>query len=100
MQGEAGTAGNIDEDALRTLNRVVLKQRAGDGAIRGIDSAVRAGSDGGTHHGIPLPVHDRFYIREITVDDAGYGDDVRNSLHSLAQNIVRDAECVEKARAA
>ncbi len=42
MQRQAGTAGNIDEDALRALDRVVLEKRAGDGAVGGVHGAVRA----------------------------------------------------------
>ena len=100
VQRQAGAAGNVDEDALRALDGVVLEQRAGDGAIGGVDRAVRAGGYGGTHHRVTLAVHDGFHVGKIAVDDAGHGDDVRDALHRLAQDVVSDAKCVEEAGAA
>ena len=100
VKRQAGAAADVDEDALRALNGIVFQQRAGDGAIGGIDGAVGAGGDGGAHHRVALAGHDGFHVGKIAIDDAGHGDDVGNSLHSLAQNVVGDAEGVEKAGAA
>src|SRR4029077_10648222 len=100
LQGEAGAAGNVDQDALRALNGIVFEQWAGDGAIGGIDGAAGAGADGGAHHGVALAMHDGFYVSEIAIDDSGDGDDVGDALYGLAQNIVGDAEGVEEAGAA
>src|SRR5271170_863180 len=99
LQAEAGGAGDIDQDSLRALNAIIFEQRAIDGAIRGVNGAIGAGSDGGAHHGVTLAGHNRFHVGEIAIDDAGNGDDVRNALHGLAQNIVGDAEGFEEAGA-
>src|SRR3989454_4648876 len=100
MQRKAGAAGNVDEDALRALDGIVFKKRAGDGAVGSIDCAVRSGGDGSAHHGVTLAVHYSFHIGKVAVDDAGHGDDVRDALHGLAKNVVGDAEGVEEAGAA
>src|SRR5260370_42311666 len=99
MEREAGASGNIDEDALSALDGVVLEKGAGDGAVGGVHGAVRAGGDGSAHHGVALAVHDCFYIGKVAVDDAGHGDDVRDALHSLAKDVVGNAEGVEEAGA-
>ena len=44
-----------------------------------------------------MPRHDRLHVGEVAVDDAGDGDDVGNSLHALAKNVVGDAEGLEEA---
>jgi hypothetical protein len=100
VERETGAAGDVDENALRALDRIILKKRAGDGAIGSIDGAILSGSDGGAHDGVALAVHDGFYVGEIAVDDAGNGDDVGNALNRLAQNIVGDAEGVKETGAA
>src|SRR6266446_1706817 len=99
MEREARAAGNVDEDALRALDGVVLKQRAGDGAVGGVHGAVCAGGDGRTHHGVALAVHDGFHVGKVTIDDSGHGDDVRDALDGLAKNVVGNAEGVEEASA-
>ena len=81
------------------LNAIVFEQRAVDGAICGVGGAIRAGSDGGAHHGVALAGHDGFHVGKVAIDDSGNGDDVGNALNGLAQNIVRDAERFEKAGA-
>src|SRR5580658_1943547 len=100
VQREAGAAGNVDQDALRPLDGVVFEERAGDGAVGGVDGAVCSGGDSGAHDGVALAMHDGFHVGEVAVDDAGNGDDVRDALHGLAQNVVGDAEGVEEAGAA
>src|SRR5208337_3453446 len=97
LQGERRASANVDQNALRALNGIIFQQGAGDGAIGGVDGAVRAGSDSGAHHGITLAMHDGFHVGKIAIDDAGDGDDIRNALHGLAQNVVGDAERVEEA---
>src|SRR6267143_1810121 len=100
MQRETRTAGNVDEDALSALNGIVFEKRAGDGAVRGIYGAVRAGGNSGPHHGVALAMHDGFHVGKVAVDNAWHGDDVRDALHRLAKDVVGDAEGVEEARAA
>ena len=99
VEREAGAAANVDKDALRALNGIVFEQGAGDGAVGGIDCAVRAGGDSRAHDGVALAAHDGFYVSKVTVDDPWDGDDIRDTLHGLAKNIVRDAERVKEAGA-
>ncbi len=100
VQGEAGAAADVDEDALSALDGIVFEQRAGDGAVGGVNGAIRTGGDCGTHDGVALARHDGFDVRKIAIDDAGDGDDVRDALHRLAENVVGDAESVEEAGSA
>src|ERR1700675_1665976 len=100
MQREAGAAGNVDEDALGALDGVVFEERAGNGAVGGVDRAIRSGGDGGAHHRVALAVHDGFHVGEVAVDDAGDGDDVGDALNGLAEDVVGDAEGVEETGAA
>src|SRR5256885_6103095 len=100
VQRKARAAANVDENSLCALNRIVFEQRAGDGAIRGVDRAIRSGGNRGAHHGITLATHDRFHVGEVAIDDARHSNNVRNALHGLAQNVVRDAKRVEETRAA
>src|SRR5579885_447692 len=100
VQFEAGTAADVDEDALGALDGIVLEERAGDGAIGGVDGAILAGRDGRAHNRVTLAVHDGLYVGKVAIDDAWDGNDVRDALNGLPQDIVRNAEGVEKARAA
>src|SRR5258706_3802939 len=100
VQRKAWAAANVDENSLRAMNRIIFEQRAGDRAIRGVDGAIRSGRHGGAHHGVTLSAHDRFHVGKVAVDDARHGNDVRNALHRLAQNIVGNTKRVEEARAA
>src|SRR5271156_134485 len=99
LQAEAGGAGDVDQNSLRALNAIVLEQRAIDGAIRGVNRAIRTGSNRRAHHRVALAGHNCFHVGEVAIDDAGNGDDVRNALHGLAQDIVGDAEGFEEAGA-
>ncbi len=49
---------------------------------------------------IPIPRHHRFHIGKVEIDQAGNNNQIRNALNGLAQNIVGNAEGVEKAGAA
>ena len=97
VQREARAPAYVDENPVRSMDGVVLKERTGDGSIGRIHSAVRAGGHGRAHDGVALPLHDCFHVSEVAVDDSRHGDDVRDALHSLAKNVVRDAERVEEA---
>ena len=44
-------------------------------------------------------MHNGFHIGKIAVDDSRNGNDVRNALDSLAQNVVGDAKGVKETRA-
>ena len=65
--------------------------------MRGFNRAPRAAGRGRAHHRIAHASHDRLYVREVTIDDAGNGDDVGDSLHALAQDVIGDAERFEEA---
>jgi hypothetical protein len=88
VEGEAGAAGNVDEDALRALDGVVFEERARDGAVGGVNGAICSCGDGGAHDRVALAVHDGFDVGEIAVDDSWDGDDVGDALHCLAKNVV------------
>src|SRR5260370_21935474 len=95
MQREARAAGNVDQNSLSTLNGIVFEKRAGDGAVRGIHSAVRSGGHSGAHYRVALAMHDGLHVGKVAVDDAGHGDDVGDALHGLTKDVVSDAEgCV------
>src|SRR3984885_13371130 len=76
LQAETGRAGDVDQNSLRALDAIVFEQRAVDGAIGGIDGAIRAGSNRGAHHGVALARHNRLHVGKIAIDDAGNSDDV------------------------
>src|SRR6267378_2489744 len=99
VQSEARAAGNIDQNSLCALNGIVFEERAGNGAVRSIHGAVRAGGYGGTHHGVALAMHDGFHVREVAIDDAGYRNDIRDALHRLTQDVISDTESIEEAGA-
>src|SRR5439155_21015535 len=73
---------------------------AGDGAIGRISCAIRTGSNSCAHDGVSLATHNRFHVSEVAIDDAENGDNVRDALHRLAKNVVRDSESVEETGAA
>ena len=50
-----------------------------------------------THHRIAHTRHDRLHVGEVAVDDAGDSDNVRDALHTLAQDVIGDPEGLEKA---
>src|SRR5712664_3944642 len=100
VQREARAAGNIDQDALRALNGIVFKERAGNGAVRRVHRAVRSSRHRGAHHSIALAMHDGFHIREVAVNDAGHRNNIRDALHRLTQDVVSDTESIEEAGAA
>src|SRR5260370_12510207 len=97
MEGEARAAGNVDQNSLSTLNGIVFEKRAGDGAVRGIHSAVRSGGHSGAHYRVALAMHDGFHVGKVAVDDAGHGDEFGDALPGLPKDVVTDAEGVDAA---
>ena len=77
VQRKAGAAGNIDENALRALDGVVLQQRAGDGAIRGVDGTPPDAADAArnTSRGT-VEEPSSFLARIIPVGTLGSGERV------------------------
>src|SRR5450755_2211736 len=94
---ERRRSGDVDEDAAGAVDGSGFEQRGGDGFLRGFDGALHTAGGGGAHAGVSHAGHDGFYVGEVAVDDAGDGDDIGNTLHALAKNIVGDAERFEEA---
>src|SRR5207244_8377683 len=59
--------------------------------------SIFTGGGAGSHQGHSHSVHDRFDVREIEIDQTGNGDQVRNTLYRLTQNIVGNTERIEQA---
>ena len=95
-QAQRGGAGDVDENAARAINRSRFQQRGSNRGLRRLHRAPLALGGGGAHDGESHARHDGFHVGEIAVDDAGNGDDVGNSLHRLAQNVVGHAERFEE----
>src|SRR6266566_2450279 len=89
MEGEAGGSADVDENTLRALDRIVLEQRAVDGAIGGVYGAIGTGSDGSAHHGVPLPLHDGPYIGKVAIDDPRDCNNVADALHGPGEEYRR-----------
>ena len=96
MQRQAIAAGNVDQDALRALNGIVFEQRTRNRANSRLGSPIRASGDSRTHYCVTLAAHNGFHVGKVAIDNARNGDDVRDALYRLSQNIVRDTECVKK----
>src|SRR5579875_2018917 len=91
VQGQVGAAGDVEPHAARALHGDV-EQRAGDrrpGSVGGTVVA-RAAADG--HQRRARLGHDGLHIREVEVDQAGLGDQLRDALDALPQHIVHDHE--------
>ena len=57
-----------------------------------------AAGRGRAHHGVAHCCHDGFHVGEVAVDDARDRDDVGDTLHALAKDVVGHAERFEEAR--
>ncbi len=99
MQHEVAGAGDVDQDAARSIDGLIFQQRRRDGARGRFDGAFLSGRHAGSHHGHAHVLHDRPHVGEVAIDDSGNGDDVGDALHRLPQNIVGDAKGVEQAGA-
>ncbi len=57
-----------------------------------IDDAVLASSDADAHVCDSAIAHDRLHIGEVEIDNAGFRNQIRNSLDTLAQHVIRHTE--------
>ena len=89
-------AADVDEDSTRAINRSFFQQWRRHGGVGRLFGAVRTAAHRRSHDRISHSGHRRLYVSEVAVDDSRDGDDVRNSLHSLAQHVVGNAEGFEK----
>src|SRR5262249_504909 len=87
---------DVDENSAGAVDGASFQQRRGDCLLRRISGAASAIGCRGAHHGIAHAGHNRLHVGEVTVDDSGYGDDVRNTLYSLSENAARYAERLEE----
>ena len=72
-----------------------LQQRGGDRHLRRGAGPVLAPGGSDAHQGGTRLAHDRFDVREVEVDQAGGGDQVRDAGNTLHQHLVRLLEGVE-----
>ena len=72
-----------------------LEQRGGDGHFCRGPGPVLAASRSDAHQGRASLAHDRFDVREVEVDQARSGDQVRDAGNTLHQNLVRLFEGIE-----
>ena len=96
-QLQTAGAGDIDEDAARSVDCAGFEQRGCHGGESSVHGAVLTLARGRTHDGVSHASHGGLHVGEVAVDDAGNGDDVGDSLHTLAEHVVGDAEALEEA---
>jgi hypothetical protein len=90
---------DVEQDPGGALDGL-LEQRRGDRRLGGLGRARLAAGRADAHERGPGVGHDRAHVGEVEVDQAGDGDEVRDALHALAQDVVGLTEGVEDARAA
>ena len=99
VQGHVLSARDVDQDALRAVDRRVFQQRRGDGALRRFHRAMLALGDAGAHQRHAHAGHDGLDVGEVQVDLAGYRDQIGDALDRLAQDVVGHHERVAQRRA-
>src|SRR6476659_6742099 len=94
-QSDVGTAGDVDENPGRALDRR-LEQWRRDCRAGCFRSAVVSGAAPDAHQRRACGLaHDRPHVREVEVDESRDGDQVGDALHALAQDVVGHAERVD-----
>src|SRR5204862_4306136 len=94
---ERGGSSDVDEDAACAVDRSGFEQWRGDSTLSGVNGAFCATGRGRAHDRVSHASHNGLHIGEVTVDDAGNSDDVRNPLHALTQDVVGDTEGLQEA---
>ena len=87
VQSDVGGRGDIDDNASRAGN-LGLQQGAGDGGHGGLLGLVLAAGVAHAHVGVAGVLHNRLYILEVQVDNAGQLNQVGDGLHALAQHVI------------
>src|SRR5581483_9479335 len=96
-QAQGTRSGNVNQDAARSINSTGFEQRGSNRRLRRLDGPALTPCRGGTHYSETHTRHDGFHIGKVAVDDSRDGDDVRDALDSLAQNVIGNAERLEEA---
>src|SRR5699024_10889350 len=86
-QSADGRRGDIDDNA-PCAGDLGLQQGAGDGGHGGLLGLVLAAGAAHAHVGVAGVLHNRLYILEVQVDNAGQLNQVGDGLHALAQHVV------------
>ncbi|CDC63882.1 putative uncharacterized protein [Clostridium sp. CAG:448] len=89
---------NTDQNTSCTFNGR-LKQRAGNCHLCGKLRLVLAGCTANTHVGIACILHNGGNVIEVQVDESGHVNQLGNTLHTAAQNIVRTLESIHQRNA-
>ena len=90
-------AGDVDENAAGAIDGAGLEQGGGNCSLRRLGGAAFALGGGSAHDSKAHTRHDGLHVGKVAVDDAGNGDDVRDALHGLAQDVISDAERFKEA---
>ncbi len=94
LERQIGATTDVDQDAARPFDGC-LKQWAGDRRPSRLDRTVVAIAFADRHQRGSSVGHDRLDVREVQVDQAGLGDQVRNALDTLAEDVVSEPEGVD-----
>ena len=92
----AGTR-DVEEDAAGALDGG-LQQRAGDGVAGGVQGPTLAGGLAHAHQSGAGVCEHHLHIGEVSVDEARRGDQVRDSLNALEQDLIGHLERVLQGR--
>src|SRR5438067_5459041 len=96
-EGQIGAAGDGEEDAARTIDRL-LEEGRHDRLTRRVRGARLARPVPDTHERRSGIRHDRLHVREVEVDKTRHRDEVADALNALSQHVIDDAERVDHAR--
>ena len=92
-QGHARAAGHIEKHTTGTVDRDV-QQLARDRLLGCLFGPLFARAYTYCHERSPAFGHDRTHVCKIEVDQSGNGDELRDTLYALVQNIIGQAERV------
>mmetsp|Transcript_1984 Transcript_1984/g.4083 ORF Transcript_1984/g.4083 Transcript_1984/m.4083 type:complete len:260 (+) Transcript_1984:1123-1902(+) len=96
-QCEVFSSGDVVYNSCSPLDRS-FDQRSRCGRDGCLFCAILSAGDSDTQHGCTRVAHDGLHICEINVDQSRNGNDVRNTLHSLSQDIIGEQEGILERR--
>ena len=88
-------AGNIEEDAARTVDRKI-KKRTIDRRARRFDRSVLTRGDSDSHKSAPAIFHNGAHIGKVHIDDTRLRNEIRNTLHALPEHVVHNTERIDE----
>jgi len=91
-QREVVTAGDVDENALGTVEADLVQQRIGDGLLGGLLRAIFALGFARAHHRLAHLVHHGADIGKVEVDEARTDHQVGHALHTLIKHVISKRE--------